>query len=285
MSGWVRLLGGVGLRWRRSSFGWGCAAAASPSGGAAPARLRLVLRPERASTGRLGATAAPVLGLWRASGARFCVCAPRAVVLPPQRPGRWVCRPSQRSTGGRSTAEGVSGGSASPFSWTVPREGRSAAHPTLKGTQHSSFVRSMSNASAFTTGIRSKRSILEKPAHERRSLRPTRPTARELRPLRPPAVRSRLFRRPRPTRAEAAHRRAQSPRASAPARSRRRQAAHQQAPDPQAHPPTRRSPRRRGPVGASNVCARGERQVTRWGACRGWRPSCDARGACGRSYP
>ena len=40
-----------------------------------------------------------------------------------------------------STAERVRGGRGSPFSWTVPREGRSAAHPTPKGTHDSSFVR------------------------------------------------------------------------------------------------------------------------------------------------
>ena len=168
---------GLDLRlcWRDFDSGWGCVCAASTRGGAASARLRLVLRSERASTGRLGGAAAPVLGLWLAVGARILRLRVPSVDLPP----------SERSRGGRSTASGSDVGSASPFPWHGPREGRSAAHPTPKGTQDSSFVRPRSNASALVTGSHSKRRSLGVPAHERRSLRPTEATAREPEP--PPA--------------------------------------------------------------------------------------------------
>ena len=94
-------------------------------------------------------------------------------------------QPSERSIGGRSTTEGARRRRGSPFSWTVPREGRSAAHPDAKGTQDSSFARRRSNASALVTGSRRKRRSLGVPTHERRFLCPTEATAREPEP--PPA--------------------------------------------------------------------------------------------------
>ncbi len=262
---------------------------------AASVRVRLELGLRWCGLSWTCAPKGPRPGRWVRRRLGFSGCGSRrtqeSAFLPPE---RWVSTesssavdlpPSEGCTGGESTAERVRGGSASPFSWHGPREGRSAAHPTSKCTHDSSFVRLRSDASAWVTGSRGKRSILGVPTHERRSLRPTRATARVPNPTLLPAARSRPFRRPHPAPAEAAHQ-----------RSRPAEAAHQQgrdtrgsapaSPDPHTqHPLTRRSPRRRGPVGASNVCARGERQVTRWGACRGWRPSCDARGACGRSYP
>ncbi len=264
------------LRLRRCGFDsrWGCAGAACRG----PALRKGLDR----AVGCDGGSGSRAVARGGRKNLRFCPLSggsatesSSAVDLPP----------SEGCTGGESTAERVRGGSASPFSWHGPREGRSAAHPTSKCTHDSSFVRLRSDASAWVTGSRGKRSILGVPTHERRSLRPTRATARVPNPTLLPAARSRPFRRPHPAPAEAAHQ-----------RSRPAEVAHQQgrdtrgsapaSPDPHTqHPLTRRSPRRRGPVGASIVCARGERQVTRWGACRGWRPSCDARGACGRSYP
>jgi hypothetical protein len=147
--------------------------------------------------------------------------------------------PSQRCTGGRSTAGVVRRGNDASSSWTVPREGRSTAHPTPKRT------------------------------HERTG------------PPTHPAARSRPVRRPPPAPAEAphhgiqapaaAHQRIQSPRASAPARRARNTPGRDEAPT--------------GTGGGFVGLRSGERQLTRWGACRGSRPSCDARGACGRSCP
>ncbi len=147
--------------------------------------------------------------------------------------------PSQRSPGGRSTDDGVRRGSASPFSWTVPREGRSAAHPTPQCTHDSSFVRWDLNASALVTGSRSKRSILDPPAHERSIVRPPQhqPAARDPRPARVPAARSRPFRSPTPAQAEAAHQQGKTPAGSAPARSRPPRPTQQQ-PQAQPQPPT-----------------------------------------------
>ncbi|MDR6120234.1 hypothetical protein QE370_003418 [Aeromicrobium sp. SORGH_AS981] len=164
---------------------WGCVGAASRSGGAALARPRVVLRSARASTGRLATAAPRVLGLRVGAGGgrknlRWRV---PSVDLPP----------SEGSPGGGSTAKGVRRGNDASFSWTVPREGRSAAHPTPKCTQDSALARARSNASALVTGSRSKRRSLGPPAHKRRILRPTRPTAREPRPARPPSARSRPF--------------------------------------------------------------------------------------------
>ena len=84
------------------------------------------------------------------SGAKVLRLRVRAVDLPP----------SERSTGGRSTAGGVRCGNDASFSWTVPREGRIVRHPNAKCTQDSSFTRAKPNASAFTTGSRGKRRSL-----------------------------------------------------------------------------------------------------------------------------
>ncbi len=139
---WARAGGASGgssldlrLRWRGFSLEWGCVGAASRG----PA-LRKGLDRTAGCDGGSGSRAVARVGrkILRLRGP--------SVDLPP----------CQRSTGGRSTADGIRRGNASPFSWTVPREGRSAAHPTPKGTHDSSFVRRRTNTSAFTTGSRSK---------------------------------------------------------------------------------------------------------------------------------
>ena len=94
-------------------------------------------------------------------------------------------QPQERFCGCRSTDGGGRRGRGSPFSWTVPREGRSAAHPTPKGNQDSAFERARPNASAFTTGSRRQRRILRPPQHQ--------PATRDPRPARMPAARSRPF--------------------------------------------------------------------------------------------
>ena len=228
----VRLVVRVGLRWRGFSLGWSCAGAASRSGGAVPVRLLARVGLRRCGFDSSCAPKGPRPGGWERGGSGS-----RAAAREGPKDLRWrvpsVDVPSfQRSTGGRSTAERVRGGRGSPFSWTVPREGRSAAHPTPKGSHVSSFVRSRSNASAFTTGSRIKRRSLGVPAHERRSLRPTRLTARVPNPTLLPAARSRPFRKPHPAPAEAAHQQSTTPCGSAPARSRPPAAAHQQGHDP-----------------------------------------------------
>ncbi len=143
---WARAGGASGgssldlrLRWRGFSLEWGCVGAASRG----PA-LRKGLDRTAGCDGGSGSRAVARVGrkILRLRGP--------SVDLPP----------CQRSTGGRSTADGIRRGNASPFSWTVPREGRSAAHPTPKGTHDSSFVRRRTNTSAFTTGSRSKRRSL-----------------------------------------------------------------------------------------------------------------------------
>ncbi len=162
----VRVRLEVGLRWCGSS--WTCA----PEG--------------------------PRPGGWDRRRLGFSGCGSRrtqeSAFLPPE---RWVSTesssavdlpPSEGCTGGESTAERVRGGSASPFSWHGPRGGRSAAHPTPKSTHDSSFARRRSNASAFTTASRRKRSILGPSTLERRFLRPTRTAVREPEPPPLPAV-------------------------------------------------------------------------------------------------
>ena len=90
--------------------------------------------------------------------------------------------PSERSTGGRSTAGGVRCGNDASFSWTVPREGRISRPPNAKGTHDSSSTRRRSNASALATGSRSQRRSLDPQTHERRILRPPRAPNRSPRP-------------------------------------------------------------------------------------------------------
>ena len=131
----------MGLRPRGFDSRWGCVGAVSRGAAFREGLDRAV--GERAGLGSraAGCTRDGLKDL------RFCV---PSVDLPP----------SERSTGGISTAGGVRRVSASPFSWTVPREGRSAAHPDAKGTQDSSFARRRSNASALVTGSRRKRRSL-----------------------------------------------------------------------------------------------------------------------------
>ncbi len=102
----------------------------------------------------------------------------RAVDLPP----------SERSTGGRSTAGGARCGNDASFSWTVPGEVRISRPPNANGTRDASFTRARPNASAFTTGSRRQRRTFGTPTFERRTLRPPQhpPTARDQRIRRPP---------------------------------------------------------------------------------------------------
>ena len=111
-------------------------------------------------------------------------------------------------------------GRDSSFAWNGPREGRISRHPNAKGTQGSSFARARSNASAFPTGSRRKRSIVGLSAHERRILRPprARAAARDPRPAPMPAARSRPLSQTTPSEG----------RGSAPVGRDRPQAAHQQ---------------------------------------------------------
>jgi hypothetical protein len=150
------------------SFGWGCAGAASTR----PA-LRKGLDRAAGSGGGAGSRAVACVGR---KNLRLRV---PSVDL----------QPSERSTGGRSTADGARRGNDAPFSWTVPREGRSAAHPTPKCTQASSFVRLRLDASALVTGSRSRRRILGLPhtnadscVDPERNPRPESPTQRGRQP-------------------------------------------------------------------------------------------------------
>ncbi len=167
------------LRLRRCGFDsrWGCA-------GAAPRGPALRKGLDRAA-GTGGGSGSRAVARGGRKNLRFCPLSggsatesSSAVDLPP----------SEGCTGGESTAERVRGGSASPFSWHGPRGGRSAAHPTPKSTHDSSFARRRSNASAFTTASRRKRSILGPSTLERRFLRPTRTAVREPEPPPLPAV-------------------------------------------------------------------------------------------------
>ncbi|MDR6118685.1 hypothetical protein QE370_001869 [Aeromicrobium sp. SORGH_AS981] len=101
--------------------------------------------------------------------------------------------PSERSTGGRSTADGARCGNDASFSWNGPREGRIVRLPAANRGHDSSFACTSPNASAFSTRSRRRRRILGPSAHERSILRPprARPAARDPRPARPPAARSR----------------------------------------------------------------------------------------------
>ncbi len=120
-------------------FGWGCAGAASTR----PAPRKGLDR-AAGSGGGSGSRAVA-----RGGRKNLCLRGP-SVDLQPQ----------ERLCGCRSTAERARRGNDASFSWTVPREGRSAAHPTPKGTHDSSFARSRSNASAWVTGSRTKRRSL-----------------------------------------------------------------------------------------------------------------------------
>ncbi len=113
----------------------GCVGVGCCSGGAASARLGLVLVSARASTGRLAGALAGVsgCGLRGAQGSTFV---------------RWDLEDSALATGSRHQcrsarvsehegkivgARGGGGGSASPFSWHGPRLGRSTATSDLLG--------------------------------------------------------------------------------------------------------------------------------------------------------
>ncbi|MDR6119336.1 hypothetical protein QE370_002520 [Aeromicrobium sp. SORGH_AS981] len=263
------------------SFGWGCAGAASTR----PA-LRKGLDRAAGSGGGAGSRAVACVGR---KNLRLRV---PSVDL----------QPSERSTGGRSTADGARRGNDAPFSWTVPREGRSAAHPTPKCTQASSFVRLRLDASALVTGSRSRRRILglqhtnaASCVHPERNPQPETPTQRP--PSRPvealsettpsagrgsaPARRDLLRQRTSEGRPPAAaHQQDETPCGSAPARrdplrqrtskTRPPAAAHQQdVPPPAAHekaqPPRQRTTRPRPPP-APRAGHRGDtRRSDGWG--------------------
>ncbi len=153
----MRLFARVGLRWRSFDSSW---APKRPRPGGEERR-----RLDSWAVGRVGRT----ILRWRV---------PSVDLQPQERPrGLEIhCRRARR-------------GNDAPFSWTVPREGRSVAHPNPKGTQDSSFARSRVDASALVTGSRSKRRSLglhltnaDSCVHPERNPQPESPDQRGLQP-------------------------------------------------------------------------------------------------------